>query len=104
MYGVLYNTTEDEDLREAITEVNDPLVDGCEDQGDGSPGACPLSKTVDERSEKDGPAPEAVAVGRAFDATNYSMTLSALRDMLSPRVKSMHKCALKMMVHCFCPP
>ena len=62
--GVLYNTTDD-DLRETITEVSDPEEDGCEDQGDGTPGACPLSKTVDERSEKDGPAPEAIVVGKA---------------------------------------
>jgi len=62
--GVLYNTTDD-DLRETITEVSDPEEDGCEDQGDGTPGACPLSKTVDERSEKDGPAPEAIVAGKA---------------------------------------
>jgi hypothetical protein len=62
--GVLYNISDDS-LRETIAEVNDPAEDGCVDQGDGSPGACPLSETVDGRSEKDGPAPEAVAVGRA---------------------------------------
>lgn len=62
--GILYNTTND-DLRQTITEVSDPEEDGCEDQGDGTPGACPLSKTVDERSEKDGPAPEAIVAGKA---------------------------------------
>merc|ERR1712129_246138 len=52
-------------LKEAITELNDPAVDGCQDGGDGSPGACPLGKTVDERSPKDGAGAEAVVAGTA---------------------------------------
>ena len=44
----------DEGLRETIDELNDPEVDGCEDGGNGQPGACPMGKTVDERSQKDG--------------------------------------------------
>jgi len=47
--GVLYNTTDDAGLKETIEEISDPEEDGCEDQGDGTPGACPLSGSVDER-------------------------------------------------------
>lgn len=65
LFGVLYNTTDDADLREAIEENNDPDEKGCEDGGDGQSGACPLGQTVDARSPKDGAAPEAVAVGVA---------------------------------------
>jgi len=79
--GVLHNTT-DNDLRETIDEVSDPAEDGCADQGDGTPGACPLSQTVDERSEKDGPAPEAIvagkACGRLFAVTSSEKAGSAL--------------------------
>lgn len=96
--GVLYNTTDD-DLRETIDEVSDPEEDGCEDQGDGTPGACPLSKTVDERSEKDGPAPEAIvagkACGRLFAVTSSEKGGSAflydITDISSPTlVKVFH--------------
>ena len=44
---------------------NDPLFDGCEDAGNGQPGACPMSATIDEKSPEDGPAPESVTVGIA---------------------------------------
>ena len=68
--GALYNSLAvDDSLRTTIEEVNDPTVDGCEDGGDGNPGACPLGLLVDERSLKDGPAAEAVVVGQACDAT-----------------------------------
>jgi len=56
-------------LAETIAELNDPNVDGCEDGGDGKPGACPLSGTVDERSLKDGAGPEAIVVGHACGST-----------------------------------
>jgi hypothetical protein len=36
-----------------------------EDRGDGQPGACALGDTVDERSLKDGPGAEGLAVGEA---------------------------------------
>merc|ERR1712113_923938 len=53
-------------LAETINEMNDPEEDGCADgDGNGNPGACPLSQTVDERSLKDGAGPEAVVVGYA---------------------------------------
>merc|ERR1712113_867007 len=53
-------------LAETINEMNDPQEDGCADgDGNGNPGACPLSQTVDERSLKDGAGPEAVEVGYA---------------------------------------
>jgi len=56
----------DSDLIDTINEMNDPEEDGCADgDGNGNPGACPLSQTVDERSLKDGAGPEAVVVGYA---------------------------------------
>merc|ERR1712054_332494 len=42
-----------------------PAVDGCADGGDGKPGACPMGQTVDERSPKDGAAPETIVAGVA---------------------------------------
>jgi len=60
-------------LQETLWEINDPSEDGCS-PGPGvtaGPGcdetycACPLGKTVDERSLKDGAGPEAVVVGEA---------------------------------------
>jgi len=63
--GVLYNVS-DEDVQAAIEEKNNNETgDGCADGGDGNPGACPLGQTVDERSPKDGAAPEAVVAGAA---------------------------------------
>jgi hypothetical protein len=44
---------------------NDPNQDGCEDAGDGNPGACPISETIDEKAPDDGLAPEAVTVAVA---------------------------------------
>ena len=55
--------------------MNDPGADGCSDGGDGNPGACPLGQTVDERSQKDGYAPEAIVVGRACGRL-YTATVS----------------------------
>jgi hypothetical protein len=62
--GVLYNMS-GSSLRETIEEMNDPSEDGCSDCGDGSPGACPLGGTVDERSPKDGAGTEAIVAGIA---------------------------------------
>jgi len=63
----------DEELRDVLTEMNDPNIDGCEDQGDGTPGACPLSQNIDASSVKEGPAFEnivtGVACGRLIAAT-----------------------------------
>ena len=74
--GTLYNSLPaGHSLLETIEELNDSDVDGCVDQGDGSPGACPLGKTVDERSLKDGYAAEMVVVGTACDKT-YAVTVS----------------------------
>eukprot|EP00614_Pseudopedinella_elastica_P011149 CAMPEP_0172598816 /NCGR_PEP_ID=MMETSP1068-20121228/18875_1 /TAXON_ID=35684 /ORGANISM="Pseudopedinella elastica, Strain CCMP716" /LENGTH=745 /DNA_ID=CAMNT_0013398835 /DNA_START=57 /DNA_END=2294 /DNA_ORIENTATION=- len=65
--------TSDTGIQSTLTDMSDPTVDGCTDQGNGSPGACPLGKTKDERSAKDGPAAEAivagVACGRLFAVT-----------------------------------
>mmetsp|Transcript_10619 Transcript_10619/g.21707 ORF Transcript_10619/g.21707 Transcript_10619/m.21707 type:complete len:317 (+) Transcript_10619:142-1092(+) len=44
----------DEETKEVLREMNDPAIDGCEDQGDGMPGACPLSELMDGESNKRG--------------------------------------------------
>ena len=65
----------DDDLRQTIEEVNDPAEDGCEDGGDGNPGACPMGALVDDRTTKDGPAAETVVVGEACGKM-YAVTVS----------------------------
>ena len=55
--------------------MNDPEEDGCANRGDGEPGACPLGKTVDERSLKDGYAAEAIVYGNAC-GKNFLVTVS----------------------------
>lgn len=55
----------DDDYRDELIDKSDPEEDGCLDQGDGTPGACPLTGSVDKESAKDGPAIENVAVGVA---------------------------------------
>ena len=59
MYGVAYSHASaggKKDIAEKNT-LSPPALDGdaCHDRGDGKPGPCPLGKTVDERSWKDGP-------------------------------------------------
>lgn len=76
----------DEEDRAEILEINDPEQKGCLDQGDGTPGACPLSQTVDRRSVKDGQGVEmvvsGVACGRLFSlVTTESSGVAALYDM-----------------------
>jgi len=71
--GTLYMA--DEGIRETLEELNDPEIDGCEDRGDGMPGACALGDTVDERSLKDGYAAEAIVTGEACGKT-YLATVS----------------------------
>ena len=46
---------------------NDPFEDGCEEEEGfkGLPGACPMSKTIDEKSPEDGMGVESVVVGVA---------------------------------------
>jgi hypothetical protein len=64
--GTFYNfLAPDDDLVETINEMNNPDVDGCADGGNGEPGACPMGKTVDERSTKDGYAIETAVTGEA---------------------------------------
>lgn len=62
------------DLKETIDEMNDPGEDGCDSASDAVTAgtgcdatacACPLGKTVDERSLKDGAGPESIVVGEA---------------------------------------
>nr|ALG03306.1 alkaline phosphatase [Karenia mikimotoi] len=64
--GTLYNSASTSaKTKEAIEELNDPDQDGCSDGGNGMPGACPLGRTVDERSLKDGAGPESIVAGIA---------------------------------------
>jgi hypothetical protein len=51
------------------------LVKFSEDRGDGTPGACPMGKTVDWRSLKDGYAAEAIVSGEAC-GKRYMVTVS----------------------------
>lgn len=51
--------------REDIEEKNDPEQDGCEDQGDGTPGACPMGDTMDSESGDKGPDFKRIVVGVA---------------------------------------
>ena len=64
--GAFYELSDPDD-QEGLVEMNDPNQDGCEDAGNGSPGACPMSSTIDEKSPEDGLAPESVIVGVACD-------------------------------------
>lgn len=74
--GAFYNSLAlDDGLRATIEEVNDPAEDGCEDGGDGNPGACPMGEVVDSRSLKDGPGSEAVVVGEACGSM-YAVTVA----------------------------
>jgi hypothetical protein len=64
--GTFYNSlAPDDDIVVTINEMNDPNADGCINGGNGEPGACPMGKTVDERSKKDGYAIETVVTGVA---------------------------------------
>nr|AFO84043.1 alkaline phosphatase [Karenia brevis] len=64
--GTLYKSASTSaKTKEAIEEINDPDQDGCSDGGNGKPGACPLGKTVDARSLKDGAGPESIVAGVA---------------------------------------
>ena len=87
----------DEDDRAEILEYNDPEQEGCLDQGDGTPGACPYSQTVDRASTGDGPAVERVVSGVAcgrlisFVTTEKSSValLYDMTDITSPTLKQM---------------
>ena len=60
-----FKSLDDEDDIEDLLKMNDPDEDGCADQWDGTPGACPLSETVDAESSRKGPQVENIAVGEA---------------------------------------
>eukprot|EP00930_Biecheleria_cincta_P102844 TRINITY_DN94678_c0_g1_i1.p1 TRINITY_DN94678_c0_g1~~TRINITY_DN94678_c0_g1_i1.p1 ORF type:complete len:705 (+),score=111.61 TRINITY_DN94678_c0_g1_i1:77-2191(+) len=62
--GSLFRSS-DSKMKDTLTEMSDPDADGCSDRGDGTPGPCPLGKTVDERSPKDGPSTESIVSGVA---------------------------------------
>lgn len=95
--GTLYTYLDPTDgLRDIIAAVNDPNEDGCEDGGDGNPGACPLAAKVDDRSYKDGPAPESVVVGEAC-GSRYMISVAEknsigflyeIADIASPVLKA----------------
>lgn len=55
----------DEDFQQELRENNDPLIHGCYDQGDGTPGACPMKELMDSTSEGRGPTVEAIVTGVA---------------------------------------
>ena len=55
----------DEDMRETLLATNDPEQDGCEDRGDGLPGACGIAGNMDGRSPKDGATIEQIVIGEA---------------------------------------
>ena len=55
----------DDEFREILTAANDPNEDGCMDRGDGKPGACSMSDTMDARSPKDGASIEQIVIGEA---------------------------------------
>lgn len=63
-WGALYNAS-DADFKSTLDDMNDKDEDGCTDRGDGMEGACPLGSTKDDRSPKDGSAPEAIVAGVA---------------------------------------
>jgi hypothetical protein len=74
--GPAYNYLDpDASLRATNDEVNDPEREGCEDGGDGNPGACPLGQLVDARSLTEGPASETVVIGEACGSM-YAVTAS----------------------------
>ena len=51
--------------KDDIEEKNDPEIDGCADQGDGTPGPCPMGSTIDSESDDKGPDFKHIAVGVA---------------------------------------
>ena len=55
----------DEELRDVLSENNDPEGSGCDDRGDGLPGACPMTQLKDLRSPKDGASVEQIVIGEA---------------------------------------
>ena len=63
--NTFYTYVADEEMRQVLDAMNDPLQDGCADQGDGTPGACPLSSFADSNSRKRGVEVSATAVGYA---------------------------------------
>lgn len=56
---------ETEELEELVENSNPNGGNGCFDQGDGTPGSCPMSKYVDAESTGAGPAIENVIIGEA---------------------------------------
>jgi len=92
--NTFYETTNEKN-RGRIEDRNDPSIKGCADQGDGTPGACPMSGTVDEGSSKEGPQVErlvpGVACGRlvalAITEKNSIAFLFDITDVSSPTLK-----------------
>ena len=57
--------TYDKGIRGVLLEKNDPSGKGCLDQGDGTPGACPMNASVDTASDGGGVQIEHVEAGVA---------------------------------------
>lgn len=55
----------DSEVKDELDKMNDPDFDGCTDAGNGKPGACPISETIDEKALEDGLAPESVTIAAA---------------------------------------
>jgi hypothetical protein len=85
----------DDELREILMLSNDPNEDGCDDRGDGQPGACSMGANVDARSPKDGASIEQIVVGEACGRLvaltavekNSIALLFDITDITSPSLK-----------------
>ena len=91
--------TWDDGIREDLLEKNDPEGDGCLDQGDGTPGACPMKDTMDAESDSSGAQIEhieaGVVCGRLFSVVASEKTSVAwlydITNLASPDlVKTFH--------------
>ena len=83
----------DAEFQQTLKDNNDPLVNGCSDQGDGTPGACPMEQLRDTMSESLGPTVEAlvtgVACGRLVTAMSTGLSSIAwlydITEIANPR-------------------
>lgn len=84
----------DDETKQALLDMNDPTIGGCYDQGDGTPGACPMEDLMDVTSEESGPKLEnlvaGVACGRlitAFSTGESSIAwLYDITELTSPKM------------------
>lgn len=84
----------DPDDMAGIFQYSDPSQLGCADQGDGTPGACPMKDTVDALSSSNGASIESVTVGEACGRLVAAMAtekgslamLMDITDITSPEI------------------